>query len=456
MQQEQLNYYSPQDELDDELTINLKKIFYAVWSRKVLLVKVFSCIVLFFILLTFFMAKKYTVDADLYINKANNSNLSEFNPFILEEVTGGGGVTALMGGNSALNNELELIQSPLVIDNVIRENNIVYKKRYGFIPNKKEGEYLSTKAFLGKGKRLVFENKKGTNVISITYKSKDKDLAYGVVSSVINNYIALHKELNSEKSKSDKDLLEKEYKQAKAQLDARMKTVNGLPSTAMASSGNLSAMSVFSKSAQRALSNIQGQYVAGEKSQLAVREDAEKVAALAKKLEWAKLVDEMSDSSKVLVLKEPQQLRDFEYSSPKLLINIILGIVFGILGALIAVIYKELTDKKLTYSMLNDDIIYKDNDEILNLKSDLLANSDKKITFALFENIPLELQVELKNFQNITFVKAEISNDLIEKAKNSDVIYLVSTINKTESKAYKQVANILKKINIRTIKDLLV
>lgn len=38
---QQLNYYPPQDELDEELTIDLKKIFFALWSRKCLIAKIF-------------------------------------------------------------------------------------------------------------------------------------------------------------------------------------------------------------------------------------------------------------------------------------------------------------------------------------------------------------------------------------------------------------------------------
>ena len=41
MQEQKLNYYCPQDELDEELTIDLKKIFLALWSRKFLIAKVF-------------------------------------------------------------------------------------------------------------------------------------------------------------------------------------------------------------------------------------------------------------------------------------------------------------------------------------------------------------------------------------------------------------------------------
>ena len=210
--QQQLNYNISQPELDEELTIDLKKIFFALWNRKFLISKIFLLILLCFIILTFISPKKYKVDSDLYINKSNNTNMMEINPYAIEELGGaGGGMAALMsGGGGALTNELELMQSPLVIDKVIRENNLVYKKKWGIIPNKKEGEYISTAAFLGKGKNISFENKKGTNVITIEYKSTNPELAYNVVNSIINNYVELHKQLNSEKSKSDKKVIEAE------------------------------------------------------------------------------------------------------------------------------------------------------------------------------------------------------------------------------------------------------
>lgn len=439
---------------EEDININLKKILYSLINREKLITFIFLFILGLFFVLTFILPKKYIVDADLYINKANNSNLFEFNPYMIEEMTSGS-VASLMG-NSGLTNELELIKSPLVIDNVIRENNIVYKKKFGFIPNKKEGEYLSTKAFLGKGKRLVFENKKGSNVISITYKSKDKDLAYAVVTSVINNYIALHKELNSKKAKSDKDLLEKEYYQAKTLLNNKMKTVSGLPSTAMTGAGNLSAMSAFSSSARRAMSNLQGQYVAGEKSQLAVKEEAEKVSQLASKLEWAKLVDEMSDSSKVIVLKEPKPLRDFEYSSPKLLINIILGIVFGILGAIFAVIYKEITDKKLAYTMLDDEIIYDIKKDFIDLKSILLSAKNEKIAFAMFEDLEVSIMKQLQNFNNISFVRADISDEFEREIARADEVIIIGKIKKTDAKLYKRVKQLIKLMNKKVIVEVLV
>ena len=438
--------YNYNQDIDEELTIDLKKIFCALWSRKILISKVFLIILLCFIILTFISPKKYKVDSDLYINKANNTNMMEINPYAIEELGGAGsGMAALMSGGGGLTNELELMQSPLVIDKVIRENHLVYKKKWGILPNPKEGEYISTAAFLKKN--ISFENKKGTNVITIEYKSKNPELAYNVVNSIINNYIKLHKQLNSEKSKSDKKVIEAEYNKAKNALNSKLNSSSGLPEQALASSSGISAMSAFSKSARQAMANLTGQVIQGQKSRVAVTEEAEKVAALSSKLEWAKMVDEMSDSSKVLVLKEPQKLRDFEYSSPKLLINILLGIVFGFIASLFAVIFAENTDKKLTYSMLGENIIYNGENDFTDLKVEILAKKDKKIACVIFEELSSFLALQLKDFKNLDFTKADISSEFVERVKNSDEVIIFASINKTNSKFYKQIKLMLNEMN---------
>lgn len=451
---QQLNYYPPQDELDEELTIDLKKIVFALWGRKKLIAGVFTCVLIFFIALTFISAKKYKVDADLYINKSNNSNMADLNPYVISELGAGGGMAALMSGGGTLANDIELMQSPLVIDKVIQENDLRFKKLFGIIPTKKTGQYLTTEKFLKKG--ISFENKKGTNVVTIEYKSKDKDLAYNVVNSIIVHYLELNKEINSTKSKSDKKIIESEYKKAKADLNRKMNSVSGLPDSAMAGSGNLAAMSAFSKSAQKAMSTLQGQYVAGEKAKISVTEDASKVAALSSKLEWAKLVDEMSDSSKVIVLKEPRKLKDYEQTSPKLFTNILLGIVFGVIASLIAVLFRENTDKKLTYSMLGENIIYNVEKDLTDLKMTLLAKQDKQISLVLFEKLPSEIISELEKFKNLQFVNPDISNEFVtEINKTSDVI-LFGTINHTDSKLYKQIKKMLDEMNKNILNEVLV
>lgn len=448
--------YIPQDELDEELTIDLKKIVLTIWNRRILLTKVFGIVLIFFILLTFILPKKYEVQSDLYINKANDTNIAEINPYVLSELgSAGGGMAAMLaGGNSQLTNEIELMKSPLVLDKVIRENNLVYKKKFGFIPNKKEGEFLTAKDFIGKGKNISFENKKGTNVITITYKAKKPETAYNIVASIITNYIDLNKQLNSEKSKSDKKIIEAEYNKVKASLDEKVNSSSGMPDTAASGMGQLSILSAFSNSASNAMGALKGQMAEGKKSQIAVSEEAAKMAELSKKLEWAKLVEEMSDSSKVLVLKEPQKLRPFENSSPKLFMNILLGIVFGFIAALAALIYVENTDKKLTYSMLGDEILYDLQNNTDELKMLLLANQDKRLSLVAFGNLPYE--IDIKGFKNIQLLEADISSNFINGVSATDAVILFAQVGQTNSKLYKQTKSLLNDIKKPVIKEVLV
>ncbi len=447
--------YMPVDDLDEDLTIDFKKIFMILWSRRSVVIKVFCSILVFFILLTFVLPKKYKVDADLYINKSNNTNLVDINPYAIEEIGAGGGMAALMAGSSGgLSNELEIIQSPLVIDKVIRDNNLVIKKKWGIIPNKKEGEYISTQAFLKKN--ISIENKKGTNVVTIEYKAKKPDVAYNVVSSIITHYIEVSKDLRSEKAKKDTKILQQEYDNLKAGLNTKVNSLNGLPQNAISGSSNLAALSAVSKSARQALGAIQGQYTIGAKSQIAVSEEEAKVTQLATKLQWAKMVEQMSDSSKVLILKEPIPLRDFEYSSPKLLINIILGIVFGVICSLFAVILLEIIDKKVSYSKLDENIIYNDKNIFINVQRLLLEYKNKNVSCIVFDN-PEECIINLFNkFNNLELIKGEISETVIDSIDKSDGIILFVKIGTTDANLYKMIKDIIKNKHKQILNEVLV
>lgn len=453
MPQENIVFYNPMDDMDEDLNINLVKIWKTIWYRRELLIKVFCSVLVFFILLTFILPKKYKVTADLYINKSNNSNMMEVNPYILDEASG---QTLSMGMDKTINNEIELMKSELVLDKVIRDNNIVYKKKFGIIPNRKEGEYLTAEAFYKKGKILKIENIKNTNVISIQYKAKKPEVAYGVVSSLITNYIELHKELNTEKSKSDKKLIEAEYEKAKESLNTKLNQAVGLPAQSMTGIGNLSAMSAFSRSASQAIGNIKSQYLQGERSQIAVNEESQKLSKLAAKLEWAKMVEQMSDSSKVLILKEPKQLRPFENSSPKLLINIILGIIFGGIASLAALIYSEIKDEKLTYSALSNNIIYDGIENIDTIRTEILSVDPKKVLLISLTQLPQEIVNKIQSLTNAKVVYADLTKDFVNEVTAADKVMIVSKLQVTSMNTYKQVQNIISKQNKTIEYDILV
>ena len=149
-------------------------------------------------------------------------------------------------------------------------------------------------------------------------------------------------------------------------------------------------------------------------------------------------------------------MQDWEQTSPKLFTNILLGIVFGAIASLAALIFVENTDKKLAYSMLGDNIIYNLDNDFIDLKSYLLAKQDKKLVFAMFENIDSNIGTQLKEFKNITIVKADISNDFVNIIKNSDEILMFAKINETNSKLYNRVKLMIKNMNKNISKEILI
>lgn len=440
MQQENGIFYNYEDVSEGDLNINVRKLWEALWSRRILLTKVFCSVLIFFILLTFILPKKYKVTADLYISKANSSNLTEINPYVINELQEH---NILIGTDTVLNNEIEMMKSALVLDKVIRENNIVYTKKYGILPNKKEGEFLTAKAFYNKGKNLQIGNLRNTNIIEIKYTSKKPEVAYNVVTSLIANYVELHKELNTEKSKSDKKLLESEYAKTKGNLEKKLNQATGIPVQSMSGIGNLSAMSAFSKSASQAMSNIKSQYISGEKSQLAVSEESQKLSQLATKLEWAKMVEQMSDSSKVLVLNEPQMLRPFENTSPKLLINIILGIVFGSFCSLVTLIFVEVKDKKVSYTMLTDNIIFDYMNKSACINSEIYSYNPRKVLVLSMTQLPNDMINSLSNIPNVNIAYYDGDNRFVDNISVADKIILVSKIGVTSSDIYKTARKII-------------
>ena len=437
-------------EIDDEISINIRNVFLSLFNNKKFALAVFLVTFLIFVVFAFVLPKKYLISADLYIKKSNNSNLLEINPYVIDQLGSNSAMGNLFGGSENLSNEIELILSPLVIEKVIKENDLRYKKLFGIYTTRKTGEYLNPEKFI---KKIAIENKKGTNVISIEYKNRDKILAYNVVNSIIKNYEELLKQINTEKAKSDIKILENEYAQAKANLNSKIESSHGLPANAISGIGNVAAMSAFSQPARKALSQIQSQYMAGGKSQIEIQEESTKVAQLASKLEWAKLVNQMSDSSKVIVIKEPKLPKDYEYVSPKLIINIILGLIFGFFLALISVYLKEKTNKKLSYLMLDDSVIYNINNEMDKLKTIMLNNNS--INFVYFDDMPKNFIEAIKIIDNITYTRADISKAFIKAISDTDYIILVSKINKTDADKYKYIKNMIKNIDKKILVEVL-
>ena len=105
--------------------------------------------------------------------------------------------------------------------------------------------------------------------------------------------------------------------------------------------------------------------------------------------------------------------------------------------------------------MLNGDIIYNLEQDIIDLQTYLLTTENKKIGLVLFENISKAVSDKLKDFNNIIPIKAEISTNFISQIKNTDEIVLIAEINKTDSKLYKQIKEMIKNMNKNIAKEVL-
>ncbi|MFA6988649.1 MAG: Wzz/FepE/Etk N-terminal domain-containing protein [Candidatus Gastranaerophilaceae bacterium] len=434
---------------EEEITINLKKIFKILQYRILNIIGVFLICVCFFVIAYFITPKQYISNADLYINKGNTTNLADINPFMVADLgsSNGGMSNLLKGGTASLDNEIEIINSPLVLTNVIKENNIKYKK------GKKKGEFISVDDFLKTD--LSIGNKKGTSVIEISYKSEDPKLSYNIVNSIISNYKKVNEEINVKKSVNDKKLLENSYETTNKTLNSKLavlKNKSVLPAENLSSIGMLGALRAYNRVANNAVGTMISQSVEGQKSQVEVAQEVEKLKMIKEKLEWSSLVEKMSkNASNVIVLKKPVLKRNFEKSEPKFTNNIILGILVGFLASIIAVIATEINDKKLTYSTLGEDISYNE-DDLNGLKLIVASKSNKN--FALINFTSQNIQFE--DFNNVNVSNLSQKEDLIKNIKNADSIILAGEIKQTSKKSYNQIKTLCKELDKKIIREVLV
>lgn len=432
------------NEQDDEIIIDIDKTLRILNQRKVLIVKVFMTCILILVAFALIWPKKYKTYADLYINKGNDTNLAEMNPYIISSITDNANLSSMLGGGNGgnLQNEIEIMKSPLVMDQVIKENKLVYKG------GKKKGEYLSTEDFLRKN--ISIENKKGTKIIEITYKSRKPLQSYNVVNSIIKNYEAINEELNTNRALKDKELLEAVYEDTNKTLNkklAAIKSSPGLPDSALSGMGMLAALKGHNRAVSGALGSLQGQIIEGKKSQISIEQEAGKLNLVKSKLEWTNLVEKLSkDRTNVIVLKQPEIKRGFEQASPKLFVNIVIGIFLGIFASIIAVIVAEVLDKRLTYSDLGNKIIYNVIENPDELKIFLLTHSKENISIVTFDGSPMQ-NIKNDGVMDFRIIKADISKRTVEEIINSDKLVFAAKIGQTSKKLYQQLKNMCKEAN---------
>ncbi len=427
---------------DDDITIDIKKMIGTIKCNFKLLRKIFIVVAVFMFFVTLFSAKKYTVDAEILMNSTSSTNLSEFNPFVLSD-SAENSISAQAAAPSTDTAEyIAILKSPLVMDKVIKENNLIYTK------GKKKGEYISTDAFLRKNIEIEASNE-SPNIIKITYLSKDPEKAYKIVTSIIKNYKISNHEINMKKAGTDKTFLENLYAETYANVNKLISTARAtvaLPDASGVNVGALAAIKGYSRTASAVVAGASRQYEVNQRAQVSLTTEVEKLKEIKNRLEWIKSVERLSEaSSNIVVLKEPVLKKSFEYSSPSKKINAALTIFFTVFLFFVALFWDFFFGKKVSYYTLGENIIYGLNN-IDELKVLLITNTAKAFGVIIFSDNS-ELMKELSDYKNIIFIKPTLSEEMVNSINSCQEIILVADICKTSRNKYLNTKNMISELN---------
>ncbi len=439
---------------NDEITIDLKKILNIFLLRKKIIAANLIIIMCFFGLLTFILPKKYKTDAKLYINSASSTNLMELNPYLLGEVgaaSSGGGISKFLGGGSNLKNEIEIIQSPLVMDEVIKENGLRYKK------GRKEGQLLSTADFLEKN--VSISDSKDTNIISISYKAKKPELAYNVVNSIIKHYKNVKQLLNVDKTEKDIDFLLNAYNKTEKDLNSQidvLKSSDAKIYNSVEGMGNVNLVeSYYDKNIKQLLNKMADKSIDSKKINLEVERNITKLKMIQSKLDWSKLVQQMAkNTSNIIVLEAPIKKEEFEYSEPKLIINLLLGYILAVFTSIISIIIAEIRDKKLTYSSFDENTV--SNEDELNQLIINLSAKDERATLLAPKTANNESVQQLASSQNVSLANVDTMENIITSIKGANSVILAGKIGETPKKTYKLIKQTCKELDKNIISEVII
>ncbi|MDD3012159.1 MAG: Wzz/FepE/Etk N-terminal domain-containing protein [Candidatus Gastranaerophilales bacterium] len=440
---------------NEEKTINLTKIWHIFLYRKKI---IFFCFLLSLFLCSIFTIicpKIYLSEVKILINKNNSTYLSDINPFALSETKSDG--LLKFSSKDNLNNEIEIIKSPIVLDNVIRENGIKYEK------GSKVGKYLYVKDFLKKD--FSIENLKDTNILKISYKSKDPTLSYNVIRSILTNYRTIYENINIIKASNDKNFLMKSYSKAKDAVENKITKLKQFKSrTITASDTALNNMNILLRLQDRRInkdaSSISQLSVENKKLEAELDQELENLKNLKSKYEWSRQIESMSKGATNLIILEEPAISDIShYSEPKPLFNIFIALIFSTILSYFVILYKEKTDKKLSYIALNEDF------ELINTKKDL-HEIKNKIILSNIDNLGIISLVNKEFTDNFSELikqdsgykmKVEVTsensslNEYLNVINSSDNLVFIGHIGVSDRKIYNGLKSSAKKLDKKII-----
>lgn len=309
---------------DTEIIIDFDKALKTITANKKIIFACFMISMSLGVLLNFTLPKKYASEAKILIKTTASTNLSEINPYVIPE-TPENNNSLYSSAKDSLNEEIEIIKSPLIIDNVIKQNNLKYDNGAA------KGKYIAAKDFLKKN--FSISKLKDTNIIYISYKSKSPVLAYNIVNSIINNYKKTKENINLEKASNDTNFLKKACLKTEKELNFKinqLKKYNGLPESLIGGSliPNMGMLNFYDKRFKQKINQISDNAINSKKLEDEITQKTEELNTLKKKLEWSAGVKELSKSStNMIVLQSPEIKEKYDFSEPQPIIIFILSLI---------------------------------------------------------------------------------------------------------------------------------
>ncbi|MDD3012598.1 MAG: Wzz/FepE/Etk N-terminal domain-containing protein [Candidatus Gastranaerophilales bacterium] len=441
----------------DDLLLNLSKIFRIVLYRyKLILFFVFLAIVMVIALFNI-LPKKYEVQAELLINKANSTNLADINPFVMADFgsAGQGNFSSILGGSNSLVNEVEILKSPLVLEPVIRENSLIYKK------GRKKNKLLSVNDFLERNTDI--EDVKGSNVINISYSSDNPETAFKVVDSIIKNYRKIYENINSKKASSDRAILENTFQKAQKNVaekanklkEHKSRSESHIDSSVLGLNGLLS---LYDKRINKNLKTTSREQVESKSLEDELVQATEEQKTLKTKYEWSVLVENISkNATNVTIIKQPTILDYADFSEPNLPSVILLSIVISSFLAFSVIFAREKFSSKLSIIDMEDNwrLNSKRNlkQHIKEAALDIALCSSKLCIISLTGSSAASRFIKDINVPNIEiFNKPDFSKECLDLINNSESVIFVGEIGSTNKYEFNNLAAYCKNNNKKVLK----
>jgi uncharacterized protein involved in exopolysaccharide biosynthesis len=204
----------------------LRDLLTPLFRRKKVLAVSFAGFLVLTVLATWSLSSAYKCKMEVLVNR------ERVDPSVTSQTTSQGPLTPLPMTEEEINSEAELMVSPDLLKEVVLANNLQERERHSlsaWLMPTQDDEWYVSKAVDHLGKGLNIEVVKKTNMIGVSYKSKDPKVAYGVMDKLASLYMEKH--LTVHRPSGSFDFFAKETEKYRQALDKSEAELMGFGNT---------------------------------------------------------------------------------------------------------------------------------------------------------------------------------------------------------------------------------